>query len=239
MGELEQGKITYDDIFNHHRLVWARHHTILEKWIAKKKLTQRTFRTRLVVYRGPPGTGKSSLCRFKFPKAYYKPPGQWWEGYSQEKVVILEEFSDKYCDINFFKTLVDSQPLTITSRTLQPLIITTNEANPAKWFPTADPVHLEAILRRIDMTVDFTKVPTPPAVPKFPKRCAPNKEYHNDRFVRLHHQYHRVADEGTPGKTKIRHISLKHLARSVLEEYHDRDPDDVLDELMQSSPDED
>ena len=32
------------------------------------------------------------------------------------------------------------------------LIITTNETDPAKWFPTVQPVHLEAILRRIDMT---------------------------------------------------------------------------------------
>ena len=228
MGKLEQGNITYDDILNHHRL-----HSTLEKWIAKKKLTQKTFKTGLVVYHVPPETGKSTLFRFKFPKAYYKPPGEWWEEYSQEKVVILEEFSDKYCDINFFKTLVDSQPLTITSRTLQPLIITANEANPAKWFPTAEPVHLEAILGRIDMNVDFTKAPNPQ------RRCAPDKEYHNDHFVRLHHQYHRLADEGALWRTKIKHISLKYLARAVLEENHQRGPDDVLDQLIESSPDED
>lgn len=41
---------------------------------------------------GPPGTGKSTFARAQYPGCYLKGNNKWWDGYSGEKVVLLEDF---------------------------------------------------------------------------------------------------------------------------------------------------
>lgn len=40
---------------------------------------------------GPPGSGKSHSCRMWDPSAYLKAQNKWWDGYSGEKTVILDD----------------------------------------------------------------------------------------------------------------------------------------------------
>lgn len=44
-----------------------------------------------VWYYGPPGTGKSRKAREENPDAYIKPQNKWFDGYSGEKVIILDD----------------------------------------------------------------------------------------------------------------------------------------------------
>jgi len=41
---------------------------------------------------GPPGCGKSRLAYERWPEAYRKMPGKWWDGYASEDAVIFDDF---------------------------------------------------------------------------------------------------------------------------------------------------
>lgn len=64
----------------------------------------RDFKTVVYVLIGPPGTGKSRYC-YEKAKAmgdlYYKPRGQWWDGYDGQTSVIIDDFYGwlKYDDL--------------------------------------------------------------------------------------------------------------------------------------------
>jgi len=57
-------------------------------------------------YCGPPGTGKSHKARTENPGAYIKAQNKWWDGYSGEKVVILEDMDDP-CLKHYLKLWAD------------------------------------------------------------------------------------------------------------------------------------
>ena len=40
---------------------------------------------------GPPGTGKSHDARMRYPEAYIKPQNKWWDGYTGQEAVILDD----------------------------------------------------------------------------------------------------------------------------------------------------
>jgi len=44
---------------------------------------------------GPTGTGKSRTVRKKYPDAFIKSNDIWWDGYSGEATVIIEEMGPK------------------------------------------------------------------------------------------------------------------------------------------------
>jgi hypothetical protein len=45
-----------------------------------------------VWYYGKPGVGKTRLCSLKYPNAYLKRMNKWFDGYNNEKVVVLDDF---------------------------------------------------------------------------------------------------------------------------------------------------
>lgn len=42
-------------------------------------------------YHGKPGVGKTRLCSIKYPNAYLKRMNKWFDGYNNEKVVVLDD----------------------------------------------------------------------------------------------------------------------------------------------------
>lgn len=44
---------------------------------------------------GPTGTGKSRTVWEKYPKHYQKPVNKWWDGYSGQDIVVIEEWEPK------------------------------------------------------------------------------------------------------------------------------------------------
>ena len=44
---------------------------------------------------GPSGTGKSRFVAARWPDAFWKAPeSKWWDGYSGQETVVLDDFKD-------------------------------------------------------------------------------------------------------------------------------------------------
>lgn len=103
---------------------------------------------------GPPGTGKSHDARMKYPEAYIKPQNKWWDGYTGQEAVILDDldtptlghylkiWTDKYA------TTGETKGGTINLR-YKYLIITSNYTPDQLW--PDDPIMASAIKRRCIM----------------------------------------------------------------------------------------
>nr|QJI53400.1 MAG: replication-associated protein [Circoviridae sp.] len=67
-------------------------HALADMYTAKKP---RDFKTEVIVLVGPPGSGKSRYCAAEAAKCgtvYYKPRGEWWDGYEQHDAVVIDDF---------------------------------------------------------------------------------------------------------------------------------------------------
>lgn len=103
---------------------------------------------------GPPGTGKSHTARELFPDAYIKAQNKWWDGYAQEKAVILDDldtpalghhlkiWADKYACSGEFKGG--------TVHLRHEVFIVTSNYTPDQLWPD-DPIMAAAIKRRFKM----------------------------------------------------------------------------------------
>ena len=64
---------------------------------SSQKTTRETKKTSLVIIHGKTGCGKSRFAarvsKELYPNStYYKPRGEWWDGYEQDKLVIMDDF---------------------------------------------------------------------------------------------------------------------------------------------------
>lgn len=99
---------------------------------------QRTYKTRVIVLYGPTRTGKSRWCLENLPDLYWKPRGEWWDGYSGQQSVCMDDFYGwiKYDEL---LRLGDRYPLLIPTKggyaqfTATTLAITSNKL-PKEWY---------------------------------------------------------------------------------------------------------
>jgi len=128
----------------------------------KRKLENLPHGTKHDWFWGPTGTGKTYKATTENPDAYLKGCNKWWDGYVDEKVVIIEELSKKHGDFigHFLKQWADRVPFTAevknggTGKIRPEKIIVTSNWHPKDVFP--DEEDLEPILRRFKIT-HFTK----------------------------------------------------------------------------------
>lgn len=109
------------------------------------------------IYWGAPGTGKTRSVYEEFPadEVYPKMVGKWWDGYSGQKVVLIDDFDPENCfDItyDFYLKLLDRYPLRIewkggSGNFYSHIIIFTSNTDPAKWFPLKG--NRDAFFRRV------------------------------------------------------------------------------------------
>jgi len=108
---------------------------------------------------GEPGVGKSRLAHSEFPDAYIKEPRtKWWNGYLQEKEVIIDDFGPNGIDINHllrwfdrYKCLVETKG-GMVALYAEKFIVTSN-FHPKDLFKFGDDVNpqLPALLRRVNL----------------------------------------------------------------------------------------
>jgi len=128
---------------------------------------ERNFKTEVEVHWGVPGSGKSHYAR-SYAGAYFKPEGQWWCGYDNHEVVILDEFKG-WLTPTFMLRLMDRYPLRVETKggsvefVAKKLIITSN-FHWMEWWNSNVRFDREALERRFDVIQEYKERYVPPAV---------------------------------------------------------------------------
>ncbi|QDJ95227.1 replication-associated protein [Capybara virus 10_cap1_55] len=109
---------------------------------------------------GPPGVGKSRTAHERMPEAYVKEPRtKWWNGYMQEKEVIIDDFGPNGIDINHLLRWFDRYKCMVeTKGGMIPLnavtFIVTSNFEPSDCWKDKDGVshpQMDALYRRINI----------------------------------------------------------------------------------------
>ena len=96
--------------------------------------------TKLIIFAGPTGVGKSVLAReIAGEEGYYKSSGVWWQDYKQQQIVVVDMFDGKDVTYNELLKLADHMPYRVEVKFGSAIfnsaftIITSNEC-PADWY---------------------------------------------------------------------------------------------------------
>lgn len=129
----------------------------------------RIEKTKLHLYIGPPGCGKSTAARALYGDAYHKPHGvEWFDGYHGQDTVIMDDFSGSWLDLGLLLKLADEGPcwVNLKSQTLIPfasknLVITANKG-PHWWYDwDKQRSPLSALLRRVTSVTVYESIEDP------------------------------------------------------------------------------
>lgn len=140
--ELELAKI--------HPATWVSCNRALEKY-RMLSTPQRDFKPRVIVCQGPTGTGKSKWCKEQYPKAYWKQRSNWWDGYTNQETVIIDEFYG-WLPFDLCLKICDRYPLLVESKggninfVGRTIVFTTNNL-PTTWWKNC---YFQSFARRVD-----------------------------------------------------------------------------------------
>lgn len=153
--ESEQGKRTdidefvdaAKDIGNNKRKMYVDHPACMVKYpkayddIRATFTEPRTWKTKVVVFYGMTGSGKSHTAAQLFPDAYVFGTNNkgWWDGYDAHDVVIIEDFRGSFMSIEDWLQLCDRYKITVNKKGgraqfVPKLIIITCSAKPSDWW---------------------------------------------------------------------------------------------------------
>lgn len=116
---------------------------------------KRSCKTHLMVLQGPTGSGKSRLAaELAGEDVYYKPRGEWWDGYQQQSTVIIDDFYG-WLQYDELLRLADRYPHKVPFKGgyhefTSKLIVITSNLDPEEWYKFENySARLPALKRRI------------------------------------------------------------------------------------------
>ncbi|QDJ95235.1 replication-associated protein [Capybara virus 14_cap1_266] len=149
--ELDEGA-SISDIAENHFASWVRYGKSFQEYKTLKS-TVRTWKTKVVYIYGPTGTGKSRCAFERWPDAYIKEKGKWWDGYTGEETIILDDFDGSWFTASETKRILDrygyrgeikGSHIQLVPKTI---CITSNHL---PWDRYSKSTDTDAICRRID-----------------------------------------------------------------------------------------
>lgn len=131
--------------------IWVRYYRAFEKYLLMKT-PARNWKTIVHVLQGPTGTGKSKWAMDMFPNAYWKQRSNWWDGYTGQENVILDEFYG-WLPFDLLLRLCDRYPLMVETKggqtqfAAKTIVITTNML-PCNWYKSC---YFPSFARRVTL----------------------------------------------------------------------------------------
>jgi len=148
----------------------------------------RTEPTELIIYWGPPHTGKTYHVEHLYPNHYKLKKARdanepWWNGYDGQETVIADEFNPPWLSVTTLCTLIDSCSTSVEPKgegkvefTSKRLVLISNR-DPFTWYKPEYMVPELGLLRRLeDCTMHHVQVPFP-GVPQRKPPAQRNKPY--------------------------------------------------------------
>lgn len=116
----------------------------------------RTWKTEIVVYWGPTGTGKTRRAmELSNGNAWIYSSDGWFDGYDGDENVIFDDFGGHEFKLTYLLKLLDRYPMRVrvkggfVSWVPRKIFITSNH-RPEDWYQNASHLHREALMRRLE-----------------------------------------------------------------------------------------
>lgn len=130
---------------------------------------------KVIILIGEPGTGKSRWAYDNYPDLYTKPDGQWYDGYTGQKTILLDDYYGEIPYSQFLKVL-DRYPLQLPVKggfiyAQYDTVIITSNRQPETWYVQGYNDALKRRVTRLEREYNYApqdeevRAPSPPSSP--------------------------------------------------------------------------
>lgn len=120
----------------------------------------RTWQTKVYLFIGPTGTGKTRTAHHLYPQLWTKPPGLWYDSYDAHETVLFDDFDGTDIPFCFLLRLLDRYALWAPVKGsyvnwVPKIIIITSNHEPDEWYHRGNPEFNAPLIRRITAKFAF------------------------------------------------------------------------------------
>lgn len=146
---------TVEKIWDAEPLMFLRYSRSIEKLVLLKS-PRRTWKTIVHVMVGPTNVGKTYTAQsLSGEQAYFKPRGEWWDGYTNQESVILDDFYG-WVPYDELLRVLDRYPHQVPIKGsfvnfVAKTVYITSNTDVTKWYKSEKILgNLDSLIRRVD-----------------------------------------------------------------------------------------